>query len=196
MKIRGNVVGTNIRPERNLVKATNLTPEEQARVRTNIGAVKPYVIALAAVYVGGRDEIRILSNFSWDDMVAAIGVNKPIVCRSHSGDLSYGDAKEFTLNYISYSYGYAIFTAFTELGVEHIYIYKDGHADKHQLWNYTMQEDFDKAVERLGAVEDAIGDTHGGLPSVSVTDSGKILRVSSNGIWEAQSLINAEEVAF
>ena len=40
MKIRGNTIGTNIKPEKNLVKATDLTPEEQAQARKNIGAAQ------------------------------------------------------------------------------------------------------------------------------------------------------------
>ena len=38
MKIRGNTVGTNMKPEKNLVKATNLTEEEKVMARENIGA--------------------------------------------------------------------------------------------------------------------------------------------------------------
>lgn len=37
MKIRGNVVGTPLKPERNLLKATDLTEQEKAQVRENIG---------------------------------------------------------------------------------------------------------------------------------------------------------------
>ena len=39
MIIRGGTVSTPIKPERNLVKATNLTEEEKAQARDNIGAV-------------------------------------------------------------------------------------------------------------------------------------------------------------
>ena len=39
MKIRGNTIGTPIKPEKNLVKATNLTEDEKAQVRENIGVV-------------------------------------------------------------------------------------------------------------------------------------------------------------
>lgn len=39
MKIRGNTIGTTIKPEKNLVKATDLTPEEQEQARANIGAL-------------------------------------------------------------------------------------------------------------------------------------------------------------
>lgn len=38
MKIRGNTVGTPMKPEKNLVKATDLTEEEKAQARKNIGA--------------------------------------------------------------------------------------------------------------------------------------------------------------
>ena len=39
MKIRGNTVGTPIKPEKNLIKATDLTEEEKAQARENIGAL-------------------------------------------------------------------------------------------------------------------------------------------------------------
>ena len=39
MIIRGNTIGTPLKPEKNLVKATDLTDEEKAQVRKNIGAV-------------------------------------------------------------------------------------------------------------------------------------------------------------
>ena len=38
MKIRGNLVGTNQKPEKVVVMATDLTPEQQAKARENIGA--------------------------------------------------------------------------------------------------------------------------------------------------------------
>lgn len=38
MKIRGNTIGTNMKPEKNLTKATALSAEEQAQARQNIGA--------------------------------------------------------------------------------------------------------------------------------------------------------------
>lgn len=37
MKIRGNVVGTPLKPERAVVAATNLTPAQQKQARENIG---------------------------------------------------------------------------------------------------------------------------------------------------------------
>ena len=40
MKIRGSVLGTNIKPEKVLVKATDLTEEQKAQARANIGAVE------------------------------------------------------------------------------------------------------------------------------------------------------------
>ena len=44
MKIRGITVGTPIKPEKNLVKATGLSTEEQAQARENIGAASAEVI--------------------------------------------------------------------------------------------------------------------------------------------------------
>lgn len=44
MKIRGNTIGTPLKPEKNLVKATGLSPEEQAQARENIGAASAEVI--------------------------------------------------------------------------------------------------------------------------------------------------------
>lgn len=39
MKIRGNTIGTPIKPEKNLIKATDLTEAEKAQARENIGAI-------------------------------------------------------------------------------------------------------------------------------------------------------------
>ena len=44
MKIRGNTIGTPIKPEKNILKATDLTAEEQAQARANIGAASADVI--------------------------------------------------------------------------------------------------------------------------------------------------------
>ena len=44
MKIQGNMISTPIKPEKNLLKATDLTPEEQAQARANIGAASADVI--------------------------------------------------------------------------------------------------------------------------------------------------------
>ena len=44
MKIRGNVVGTTIKPEKAIVKATNLTEEQKAQARENIGALSQEAI--------------------------------------------------------------------------------------------------------------------------------------------------------
>lgn len=42
MKIRGNTVGTPMKPEKNLVKATDLTEKEKEQARENIGAPHVY----------------------------------------------------------------------------------------------------------------------------------------------------------
>lgn len=49
MKIRGNTVGTTLKPERAIVKCQNLTEEQKAKARENIGvdldeyATKAYI---------------------------------------------------------------------------------------------------------------------------------------------------------
>ena len=39
MKVRGVTVGTPLKPEKSIVKATDLTDEQKAQARENIGAV-------------------------------------------------------------------------------------------------------------------------------------------------------------
>ena len=46
MKIRGNTIGTNIKPEKTVVKCENLTEEEKAIARANIGAASEEVIGM------------------------------------------------------------------------------------------------------------------------------------------------------
>ena len=48
MKIRGITVGTPLKPEKNLIKATDLTEEEKAQARKNIGAVDPELFRLVS----------------------------------------------------------------------------------------------------------------------------------------------------
>lgn len=54
MKIRGNTIGTPIKPEKNLVKATDLTEEEKAQARENIGAIS---LSDLPVYDGSYTDI-------------------------------------------------------------------------------------------------------------------------------------------
>lgn len=54
MKIRGNTIGTPIKPEKNLVKATDLTEEEKAQARANIGAIS---LSDLPVYDGSYTEL-------------------------------------------------------------------------------------------------------------------------------------------
>lgn len=57
-----------------------------------------------------------------------------------------------------------------------------------------MTDYVDSAIEE--ALKDIPSGTTSSLPEVTTADAGKILRVSANGTWEVQSLVNAEEVAF
>ena len=52
MKIRGVTVGTPIKPEKTVVKATDLTDEQKAKARENIGAVDAeYVRTATQAYI-------------------------------------------------------------------------------------------------------------------------------------------------
>lgn len=44
MKIRGNTIGTTMKPEKTVVKCENLTEEEKARARDNIGVVPMLIV--------------------------------------------------------------------------------------------------------------------------------------------------------
>ena len=70
MKIRGNTVGTPIKPKQVLVKCEDLTPEEQAQVREKIGAASAKAIgdiesALDEI-IGIQDGILGTVNFTYD----------------------------------------------------------------------------------------------------------------------------------
>ena len=51
-KIRGNVIGTPIKPEKSILKATDLTEEQKAQARANIGVpeVSELVDAVIAAF--------------------------------------------------------------------------------------------------------------------------------------------------
>lgn len=51
MKIRGNTIGTTIKPEKVLVKSENLTEAEKVKARANIGAASMLVVTEGA---GGK----------------------------------------------------------------------------------------------------------------------------------------------
>lgn len=85
MKIRGNTVGTPMKPEKAIVKATNLTEEEKAQARENLGitggAATPYFVD-----VQHSDEGYYINDFSWGDLRAEIANDRMIVCRTESQD--------------------------------------------------------------------------------------------------------------
>lgn len=54
MKIRGNTVGTPIKPEKAVVKCENLTEEEKAQARANIGAADENAITGKKTKAGGE----------------------------------------------------------------------------------------------------------------------------------------------
>ena len=58
MKIRGSVITTPIKPEKSIVKATDLNEEQKAQARANIGAVTlAEVLESLPVYNGEVEEV-------------------------------------------------------------------------------------------------------------------------------------------
>ena len=57
-KIRGSVITTPIKPEKSIVKATDLTDEQKAQARANIGAATvAEVLAALPIYNGEVEEV-------------------------------------------------------------------------------------------------------------------------------------------
>ena len=89
-----------------------------------------------------------------------------------------------------------------DTGYKHTDLFFLGHEDGTVKLSHITDGTKDWDAATVGQVNKAVYEAirtiepGGGLPVVSASDAGKVLRVSSNGIWEAQSLINAEEVAF
>ena len=56
----------------------------------------------------------------------------------------------------------------------------------------------DSTLTKSGQAADAkvVGDAIAAIPTVTSSDNGKFLRVSAEGKWVAQTVLNAEEVAF
>ena len=74
MKIRGNTIGTTMKPEKTVVKCKNLTEEEKAIARANIGAASEEIIgmidnALSAIieeqemYISIGDNVQTIAFF-------------------------------------------------------------------------------------------------------------------------------------
>lgn len=100
--IRGNTVGTPIKPEKNLLKATDLTEEEKAQARSNVGlgtfkegtgeksvvigdgnAIGDYSIA------GGTNDKDLVGDLIGSDLLAAFANVDPAVAEGDMS-LSYG----------------------------------------------------------------------------------------------------------
>ena len=99
MKIRGNTIGTPLKPEKNLVKATDLIEEEKAQARANIGAVASvngttpdengnvtvesdiYVVKVNQYTDEGAGTTWEIDSFSWDELCEAVKNEKTPVCR-------------------------------------------------------------------------------------------------------------------
>ena len=64
MIIRGNTIGTSIKPEKVLVKSENLTEEEKAIARANIGVVPTLIVKVRHYQNEDFDDVREVSHNS------------------------------------------------------------------------------------------------------------------------------------
>lgn len=67
-------------------------------------------------------------------------------------------------------------------------------ADSKSFLSYEGLQKYDDHIKRH--VNDAIENQKSPLPSVTTDDAGKFLRVSSDGLWAAENIPNAEEATF
>lgn len=127
-----------------------------------LNAVKPYVVKLVYAYDEGSGEmipsIADSFGFNWDDMVAAVKSNRPVMCylSGVEGSDDVVDASAFELTYIEYANEFAIFSSTTEVGVEHITLVKDSTVVKHQQIGYVTEESFDEIVGNIETALDSI----------------------------------------
>lgn len=106
--IRGNVIGTPIKPERNIVKATNLTEEEKAQARQNIGAANEEDVLF---YEGDPGSANI---YNWEDPEVASNVLVSVTtggfitknyCKT-SGYIPIENGKTYTFPVLASDYGW------------------------------------------------------------------------------------------
>ena len=72
-----------------------------------------------------------------------------------------------------------------------------GNLDPNALYLTPDEETISAPVTSVnGQTGDVVIDVSPELPAVTATDNGKFLRVSTEGKWVAQTILNAEEVAF
>ena len=131
-------------------------------IETTLATVKPYVVKLVYAYDEGSGEmipsIADSFGFNWDDMVAAVKSNRPVICylSGVKGSDDVVDAVAFELTYIEYANEFAIFSSMNEVGVSHITITKDSTTVKYQQWDYVRESDFNDIVGDIETALDSI----------------------------------------
>lgn len=91
MKIRGITVGTPIKPEKNLVKATGLSAEEQAQARENIGAASAEVLGDIEAALDAIIAIQ-------EELIAGGGSVEEVYCPSCGGAILLEDGSAYCDN--------------------------------------------------------------------------------------------------
>ena len=134
MKIRGNTIGTPLKPEKNLVKATDLTPAEQAQARRNIGAADTSVYdllpAIFTLYQNEDEHYEI--DCDWSDLLDAVSTKSPVILvdstLQNEDALSAGNYYYLSSCYIED--GYVVFMSADDVEQEYVLVYRSGTVEK------------------------------------------------------------------
>lgn len=105
MKIRGNTVGTNIKPEKVLVKSENLNEEEKAIARANIGAAAVVCVHFDSTMEASMNAAEIYEAQKKGDSVVLVGddnfIYHPLIISQEAAIFgSVGVLDDSTIQYI------------------------------------------------------------------------------------------------
>lgn len=123
MKIRGNVVGTTLNPNKAIVKAVNLTEAEKVQARANIG-LAPHLIRVDRL---DEDFYVLWDDFSWETLVQrANSETEIVVCRVVDADSDAAVFSDYYLQWLYEEHGYAAFVNVEGDHVRTLYITSAG----------------------------------------------------------------------
>ena len=183
MIIRGNTIGTPLKPEKNLVKATDLTDEEKAQVRKNIGAVasvnnvKPdengnvdvesdcYMVKVNfSIDEETGDEVYTTEDFNWEELVAAVKADKYVFCRVTDMAMKedgYTTADDYAMLFFTDDDAYIDFSSPSSDRVVRITITSDGTVffNSHRYHDGVVKKVNGTAPDKNGNVQIATGIT-------------------------------------
>ena len=164
MKIRGNTIGTTMKPDQTLVKAQNLTPQQKSQARENIGAME-YIVKV----IMNEDETGYVidGDFDWDALVDAATNNRRVVCRvQYNSEMECDDTPYFhPLSYVYLEDDYAVFGICGEKSQQWVIINHEGEVrvqsctlvSFEQLYEVSSKlVDIETALDSILAIQNAL----------------------------------------